>query len=67
MGFYVFVVSVCLGFIDKVFIRVGVLDNIFFGELIFMVEMNEMVSIMNNIFDWSLILLDEIEIGRAHV
>lgn len=63
MGSFVFVEKVFIGFIDKVFICVGVLDNIFFGELIFMVEMNEMVFIMNNILDCSFILLDEIGWG----
>lgn len=42
---------------------VGVSDNIFSGELIFMVEMNEMVSIMNNILDCLFIFLDEIGWG----
>src|SRR5690606_32155056 len=54
-----------IGLIDKVFTRVGASDNISSGESTFMVEMNETASIMNNISDRSLILLDEIGRGTS--
>lgn len=57
--------SAKLGWIDKVFTRVGASDNISSGESTFMVEMNETASIMNNISDRSLILLDEIGRGTS--
>ncbi|CAA6809813.1 MAG: DNA mismatch repair protein MutS [uncultured Aureispira sp.] len=54
-----------LGMIDKVFTRVGASDNISSGESTFMVEMNETASILNNISERSLILLDEIGRGTS--
>ena len=54
-----------IGLIDKVFTRVGASDNISSGESTFMVEMNETASIMNNLSDRSLILLDEIGRGTS--
>jgi len=54
-----------LGILDKIFTRVGASDNISSGESTFMVEMNETASIMNNISDRSLILLDEIGRGTS--
>jgi DNA mismatch repair protein MutS len=54
-----------LGLLDKIFTRVGASDNISSGESTFMVEMNETASIMNNISDRSLILLDEIGRGTS--
>lgn len=65
MGSYVPAASAKLGLIDKVFTRVGASDNISSGESTFMVEMNETASIMNNISDRSLILLDEIGRGTS--
>ncbi len=65
MGSYVPAASANLGMIDKVFTRVGASDNISSGESTFMVEMNETASIMNNISDRSLILLDEIGRGTS--
>ena len=50
---------------DKIFTRVGASDNLSAGESTFMVEMNETASILNNISDSSLILLDEIGRGTA--
>jgi DNA mismatch repair protein MutS len=54
-----------IGLIDKIFTRVGASDNISMGESTFMVEMNETASILNNISDNSLILLDEIGRGTS--
>ena len=50
---------------DKIFTRVGASDNLSGGESTFMVEMNETASIINNISDRSLILLDEIGRGTS--
>lgn len=65
MGSFVPAVSAKIGLLDKVFTRVGASDNISSGESTFMVEMNETASIMNNISDRSLILLDEIGRGTS--
>lgn len=65
MGSFVPAESAKLGWIDKVFTRVGASDNISSGESTFMVEMNETASIMNNISERSLILLDEIGRGTS--
>ena len=65
MGSFVPAGSARLGLLDKVFTRVGASDNISSGESTFMVEMNETASIMNNISDRSLILLDEIGRGTS--
>ncbi|MBN1388354.1 MAG: DNA mismatch repair protein MutS [Bacteroidales bacterium] len=54
-----------IGLVDKIFTRVGASDNISLGESTFMVEMNEAASILNNISDRSLILLDEIGRGTS--
>lgn len=54
-----------IGFLDKIFTRVGATDNISAGESTFMVEMNEAANILNNISDRSLILLDEIGRGTS--
>lgn len=65
MGSYVPAKSASIGIVDKIFTRVGASDNISSGESTFMVEMNETASIMNNISDRSLILLDEIGRGTS--
>ncbi|PHI21085.1 DNA mismatch repair protein MutS [Lewinellaceae bacterium SD302] len=65
MGSYVPATSADLGLVDRIFTRVGASDNISSGESTFMVEMNETASIMNNITDRSLILLDEIGRGTS--
>lgn len=65
MGAFVPATRAHLGLVDKVFTRVGASDNISSGESTFMVEMNETASIMNNISDRSLILLDEIGRGTS--
>ena len=54
-----------IGVFDKLFTRVGASDNISMGESTFMVEMNETASILNNISDRSLVLLDEIGRGTS--
>ena len=54
-----------IGLVDKIFTRVGASDNLSSGESTFMVEMNETASILNNLSDKSLILLDEIGRGTS--
>jgi len=65
MGSFVPAKSAKLGIIDKVFTRVGASDNLSQGESTFMVEMNETASILNNLSDRSLILMDEIGRGTS--
>lgn len=65
MGSYVPAKSAKLGLVDKVFTRVGASDNISSGESTFMVEMNETASILNNLSERSLIILDEIGRGTS--
>ncbi len=65
MGSFVPAAGAKIGIVDKIFTRVGASDNISSGESTFMVEMNETASIMNNISNRSLILLDEIGRGTS--
>jgi DNA mismatch repair protein MutS len=65
MGCYVPASKARIGLLDKVFTRVGASDNISSGESTFMVEMNETSSILNNLSERSLILLDEIGRGTS--
>ena len=65
MGSFVPASSAHIGVVDKIFTRVGASDNIPQGESTFMVEMLESASIMNNLSDRSLILLDEIGRGTS--
>ncbi|MEM8765790.1 MAG: DNA mismatch repair protein MutS, partial [Bacteroidota bacterium] len=65
MGSFVPAASAKIGVVDKIFTRVGASDNISLGESTFMVEMNETASILNNLSERSLVLLDEIGRGTS--
>ncbi len=65
IGSYVPAQNAKIGIVDKIFTRVGASDNISLGESTFMVEMNETASILNNLSERSLILLDEIGRGTS--
>ena len=65
MGCFVPCSEAQIGLIDKVYTRVGASDNISLGESTFMVEMTETASILNNLSDRSLVLLDEIGRGTS--
>ncbi len=65
IGSYVPAAEAKIGYVDKIFTRVGASDNISLGESTFMVEMNEAASILNNLSDRSLILLDELGRGTS--
>lgn len=65
IGSFVPAKSANIGVVDKIFTRVGASDNISMGESTFMVEMNETASILNNITERSLVLLDEIGRGTS--
>jgi DNA mismatch repair protein MutS len=65
IGAYVPATSAEIGWVDKIFTRVGASDNLSQGESTFMVEMNETASILHNITNRSLVLLDEIGRGTS--
>ncbi|OFY65917.1 MAG: DNA mismatch repair protein MutS [Bacteroidetes bacterium RIFCSPLOWO2_02_FULL_36_8] len=64
-GSFVPAESATIGLVDKIFTRVGASDNLSLGESTFMVEMNETASILNNVSNHSLVLLDEIGRGTS--
>jgi DNA mismatch repair protein MutS len=64
-GCFVPATAAVIGMVDKIFTRVGASDNISLGESTFMIEMNETASILNNLSDRSLVLLDEIGRGTS--
>ncbi len=65
IGSFVPATSAHIGYVDKIFTRVGASDNISLGESTFMVEMNEAASILNNMSRRSLILFDELGRGTS--
>ncbi len=65
MGSFIPADAAKIGYVDKIFTRVGASDNISMGESTFMVEMNETASILNNLSERSLVLLDEIGRGTS--
>ena len=65
MGSYVPAKAANIGLVDKIFTRVGASDNLSRGESTFMVEMTETASILNNLSDRSLVLMDEIGRGTS--
>ncbi|MBP7409880.1 MAG: DNA mismatch repair protein MutS, partial [Flavobacteriales bacterium] len=65
VGSYVPAKAARIGIVDRIFTRVGASDNLSTGESTFMVEMNESASILNNLSDRSLVLLDEIGRGTS--
>ena len=65
VGSYVPAKEATIGLVDKIFTRVGASDNLSRGESTFMVEMTETASILNNLSDRSLVLMDEIGRGTS--
>jgi DNA mismatch repair protein MutS len=65
IGSYVPAQSACLGVCDRIFTRVGAVDDLATGQSTFMVEMNETANILNHASSQSLVLLDEIGRGTA--
>jgi DNA mismatch repair protein MutS len=65
MGCYVPAEKAAIGLVDRIFTRVGAMDNLRRGQSTFMVEMNETANILNNATEKSLVILDEIGRGTS--
>jgi len=65
MGSFVPATKACLGIIDRIFTRVGALDNLSAGQSTFLIEMSETAEILNNATPESLVVLDEIGRGTS--
>ncbi len=65
MGSYVPAASAAIGLVDRIFTRVGAMDNLRRGQSTFMVEMSETANILNNASEKSLVILDEIGRGTS--
>jgi DNA mismatch repair protein MutS len=65
VGSYVPAQAATLGICDRIFTRVGAVDDLATGQSTFMVEMNETANILNHATPRSLVLLDEIGRGTA--
>lgn len=65
IGCFVPAKKATIGIVDRIFTRVGIVDDIWRGQSHFMIEMNETANILNNATDKSLVLLDEIGRGTS--
>lgn len=65
IGFYVFVEEVIIGIVDGIFIRMGVVDNIYKGWSIFMEELIDIVEIIRKVILQFLVILDELGRGMS--
>ncbi|MBU0909143.1 MAG: DNA mismatch repair protein MutS [Proteobacteria bacterium] len=65
MGSFVPAAQAHIGIVDRIFTRVGAMDDLRRGQSTFMVEMNETANILNNVTEKSLVVLDEIGRGTS--